>query len=377
MPRSNTPIVSLLLGVPWLVFFCPNVGAQQPVFDDIDGFPPVSTYERFVPLAEAGDPQAQHLLGYMFFYGEGVELDLDKAHDWFHLAAEENELKSMRSLGLFHANGVPGIPANFYDPREANLWFSLAVANATDSSLAIADYRYSPAPEVDDLLKSTLYERVGESIYFAYCAGCHGFEGYSSLPHAPSFALGEGLQKSDSLLITNFRRALDPWPHPVSDIPRDALFATLAYIRAELRKTISPARSSTGLLVTTPPPERVDRAQVGLGEQIYLQFCGGCHGFNGISAYVPSPSFALDERMHRSDAQLTSSIRHGRGEMPSWEFMLNLPQIEALVAFIRTFEESYAKGISYSPRPYPQQFFRFTPKSRLGPGQMHNLPTAD
>ena len=122
--------------------------------------------------------------------------------------------------------------------------------------------------------------------------------------------------------------------------------------------------------------QEIPGGSVANGRQIfYDQSCYGCHGFNGISAYVRSPSFALGERMHKSDEELAASIMNGRGEMPSWEFTLKPPQIEALVSFIRTFEQAYQRGIGNSLRSDPEQFFRFTPKSLLGPGQMHDLPS--
>ena len=36
------------------------------------------------------------------------------------------------------------------------------------------------------------------------------------------------------------------------------------------------------------------------GSEVYLTFCAGCHGFDGIAAYPPAPSFALGERLHQS-----------------------------------------------------------------------------
>ncbi len=380
MPRPALSVSCALLVTLWLYWAGTDTLAQQPVFDETGGIPPETTFERFAPLAEAGDPEVQHFLGYMHFYGEGVELDLNKAHAWFHIAAEEGELKSMRNLGLFHARGINGIPRQYYDPIEANLWFSLATANARDaqrSPLAIANYENFLATDTGELLKSTPQQEIGQTVYATFCAGCHGFDGHSSYPLVPSFALGESLEKTDALLLRNIGRALNERPHSLNDIPRPALLATLGYIRNELYARSTPTLLSASLLATPSTPASTDRTQIRLGEKIYLQFCGGCHGFNGISAYVNSPSFALGERMHKSDEELASSIRNGLGEMPSWEFMLKPEQIDALVSFVRTFEQAYASGIDNKPRPDPDHFFRFAPKSRRWPGQLHNLPTGE
>lgn len=378
--RLTLPVGRVLLITLWLNWVGSEAIAQQAVINQIDGVPPESTYERFAPLAEAGDPEIQHFLGYMYFYGEGVELDLAKAHYWFHAAAEEGELKSMHNLGLFHARGIHGIPEKYYDPTEANLWFSLATANSRDtrlSSIAIANYKNFLATDTDELLKSTPQHEIGKTVYVTFCAGCHGFDGHSSYPLAPSFALGESLEKTDTSLLGNIGRGLNERPHPVDEISRPALVATLTYIRNELYAKSSPMPLSASLLATSSAPPGTNRAQIRLGEKIYLRFCGGCHGFNGISAYVNSPSFALGERMQKSDSELAASIRNGRGEMPSWEFMLKPAQIDALVSFVRTFEQAYASGIDNRLRPDPDLFFRFTPRSRLGPGRFHNLPAGN
>lgn len=378
-----------LLGFAWLYLPGLAVHAQDTEFGVIDDRP-TTTYERFLPLAEAGDPEARHILGYMHFYGEGVELDYDRAHEWFHLAADEGEWKSMRNLGLYHAHAISRIPARFYDPREANLWFSLAATASRDSqvaSAAAAGYDRFLATDPAALLASTPARELGKTVYTAYCAGCHGFDGHSSYAHPPSFALGESLRKSDAQLLTSIGRRLDPWPHDLQGISRQALQATLAYIRRELggkpqqvqQQAEQQARLSASLLPTTPKTSSPvpERRKISLGAKIFPRFCGGCHGFNGIATYVNSPSFALGERLHKSDEELASSIRNGRGEMPSWEYMLKPAEIEALVNYVRSFEQTLQLGIGDSLHSEPDKYFRFTPKSLLGPGNQHGLKFAD
>jgi len=382
----RTPLLPLLavvalLGPAWLNLPGLDVHAQDAEFGGIDDRP-TTTYERFLPLAETGDPEARHLLGYMYFYGEGVELDYDKAHEWFHLAADDGEWKSMRNLGLYHAHAISRIPARFYAPREANLWFSLAAATSRDpqvSSAAAAGYDRFLAADLAALLEATPARELGKTVYTAGCAGCHGFDGHSSYAHAPSFALGESLRKSDAQLLTSIGRTLDPWPHDLQGISRQALQAALAYIRGELAGTPQQVQLSSSLLPTAPTTASplLDREKIALGAKIFPRFCGGCHGFNGISTYVNSPSFALGERLHKSDDELAWSIRNGRGEMPSWEFMLKPSEIEALVAYVRAFEQTLQLGIGDRLRAEPERFFRFTPKSLLGPGNQHGLKFAD
>jgi hypothetical protein len=77
--------------------------------------------------------------------------------------------------------------------------------------------------------------------------------------------------------------------------------------------------------------------------------------------------------MDKSDEELASSIRNGIGDMPSWENMLRPAQIDALVSFVRTFEQTYASGIDNRLRADPSLFFSFTPKSRSGRGEPLDL----
>jgi TPR repeat protein len=43
---------------------------------------------RLKPEAEKGQPDAQYAVGYMYYYGQGVVEDRDKAWFWIHMAAK-------------------------------------------------------------------------------------------------------------------------------------------------------------------------------------------------------------------------------------------------------------------------------------------------
>ena len=49
----------------------------------------VRAYETFLPLAEAGNAKAQHLLGHMYIEGNGVEKDTKQGLQWFRKAAQQ------------------------------------------------------------------------------------------------------------------------------------------------------------------------------------------------------------------------------------------------------------------------------------------------
>jgi len=95
------------------------------------------------------------------------------------------------------------------------------------------------------------------------------------------------------------------------------------------------------------------------GEGTYVTFCAGCHGFNGIAEYVRSPSFALGERLEKSDGDLLRSIEQGIGEMPKWDNKLPRAEMAAVLGFVRTLRQEYRAGIVRALRARPRVYFVF------------------
>ena len=89
----------------------------------------------------------------------------------------------------------------------------------------------------------------GEKTFLKFCAGCHGFDGFAAYEHAPSFSMGERMQKDDRELlqsVLNGKNNMPPWQDklPVSDL-RDAI----TYIRTMHE------RSTKGKLQQQGPPD--------------------------------------------------------------------------------------------------------------------------
>lgn len=61
------------------------------------------------PLAEAGNPVAQNILGVMYEHGQGVEIDASAAMDWYAAAADQDFAKAFHNLALLHETGMPGL----------------------------------------------------------------------------------------------------------------------------------------------------------------------------------------------------------------------------------------------------------------------------
>ncbi|MBW2292154.1 MAG: c-type cytochrome, partial [Deltaproteobacteria bacterium] len=280
-----------------------------------------TTYEKLFPMAEAGDPDMQNLLGFMFFHGEGVSQDYDEAHIWFHRSADEGNINAQRNLGILHSGAVPGVPEHLRSPEEANRWLSLAVASdpSQTAEMRAASSRYevlSPLPT------NAILERgdrdIGDKVYRTFCAGCHGFDGFAAYPSAPSFALGERLEKSDSALVDSVFYGTEQKSAWGTTLSRELLRFAVASIRSRFE-------GSSGEDDARPQAAFVrfrNSDQRARGEALFMMFCAGCHGFNGIAYYVHSPSFAIGERLTKSDLELEQSILRGIGPMPGWEAML-------------------------------------------------------
>jgi mono/diheme cytochrome c family protein len=145
-------------------------------------------------------------------------------------------------------------------------------------------------------------------------------------------------------------------------LSEDLSRSALAFIREGLEAwNAEPITASSLVGDSGSASEEVER-----GEKLFLTFCGGCHGFNGIAYYVKSPSFVLGDRMKRSTEELERSIRNGKGIMPSWGSKLSDGEIKSLVAFIQTLQPSYERGIEIKPRDVPSLYFRFPAPGREG-----------
>lgn len=133
----------------------------------------------------------------------------------------------------------------------------------------------------------------------------------------------------------------------------------IRYWRSHMQKPSSPQDGKRVQPGGTVPPEASSFSAQ--GEYVYQSFCGGCHGFNGISYYVHSPSFALGERMEKSDIELRESIANGLNAMPAWGSILSDSQLDAVSAYVRSLATDFQAGIGSTKQETPGIFFRFVP----------------
>ena len=83
------------------------------------------------PLADAGDPRAQAIVGFAYYRGRGIIHDDAEAAKWLHRAADQGDAPARFTLGVMYGEGR-GVPQDF---TEAAHWYRLAAARfpATDT----------------------------------------------------------------------------------------------------------------------------------------------------------------------------------------------------------------------------------------------------
>jgi TPR repeat protein len=75
------------------------------------------------PLARAGDPQAQLMLGFLYLHGRGVARNGNTAFAWYQRASQQDLADAQFQLGLMYEIGE-GVERDVY---EAEYWYGQAV----------------------------------------------------------------------------------------------------------------------------------------------------------------------------------------------------------------------------------------------------------
>lgn len=74
--------------------------------------------ELLLPLAKSDHAEAQYVLGYMMFYGQGGEVDLEQAHAWFRVSAEQGNDKAFQAIARINQAREKLVGSEAYTPPE-------------------------------------------------------------------------------------------------------------------------------------------------------------------------------------------------------------------------------------------------------------------
>jgi TPR repeat protein len=106
--------------------------------------------KEVTPLAKAGNADAQHLLGLMYYMGRGVARDYKQAFAWHHKAALQGKADAQYVIGamFYTGNAVP------QDQKQAVYWFRMAAEQGNpDAQYALGlMYRYHVAGMPQDVV---------------------------------------------------------------------------------------------------------------------------------------------------------------------------------------------------------------------------------
>jgi len=162
------------------------------------GGPADTTFGKYLARAGAGDAESQNVVGFMLFHGEGVRMDRTRAKEWFQRAATQGNPRAQRNMAMLSADGV--------------------------IESGPASHQMHPAAQRPD-------RPPGQATYARFCGGCHGFNGFAAYVHAPSFALGEALEKSDAQLTTSLMRGSGEMPNWDNKLSPADLRDVLGFVR--------------------------------------------------------------------------------------------------------------------------------------------------
>ncbi len=184
----------------------------------------------------------------------------------------------------------------------------------------------------------------GETLYGAFCAGCHGRDGLGrrlpGLVSFPSIANPDFLAIApEALLKATIEqgrpgRRMPGWKRE-DGLRGEELAAVIGYLRAMPKVTVE----------TDSRPARWVSADWRTGKRVFDSICAGCHGQDGKGGAGP----ALNNKVllaAATDTYLVETIRRGRRGTAMSSFLESSPvrpaltagDIESVVAWLRTLE---------------------------------------
>lgn len=161
MHTTMTALYKLIFVAALLVLGagCSKKAAQDPVAYQagVDAYATGNfsvALEKFRPLAEKGDAQAQFNLGVMYRQGQGVAQDDKQAVAWWSKAAEQGHVEAQDNLGLRYGRGQ-GVAQDWV---QAYKWFSLAATAGNEtakSNQRVAETKMTPqqVAQAQDLVR--------------------------------------------------------------------------------------------------------------------------------------------------------------------------------------------------------------------------------
>lgn len=173
----------------------------------------------------------------------------------------------------------------------------------------------------------------GEILYLRDCADCHGFDGEGDGPAAAFLGVSPPSVTSEKLFLR----------HSQDELVASVLFGKV--LAGPLNNAESPntAADISALSTYMRRLPTIDWRQVNAGQDVYDEYCVGCHGIYGRgdgdwSSRIPVPLPDLTAPLYQnqlSDEQLVKIISEGKGTMPGTADVLASGDLRDVIAFVR------------------------------------------
>jgi len=191
-------------------------------------------YELFLSQAQTGAPDMQNLVGFMMVVGRGVLTDPGGAHQWLHKAAEGGSVEAILNLATLHRNHDYDVSAN---SAETGKWIEKLPSPPTVIYGVKVPEDEHKLQKILQITKPVLvvdpeFKFPGRKIFKRFCGGCHGFDGMAVYPGAPSFLMGERLQRSNNELKISVLKGKNMMPGWENILPEPHIDDALFYLRA-------------------------------------------------------------------------------------------------------------------------------------------------
>jgi len=95
------------------------------------------TLDQLEQAADAGDPDAQYALGYMYYYGKGVSQNTQTALNWMKRAAVQGQSQAMNAMALLGQS----VPA----PQQQSMTYSQGPSFAPSANAPVKSAKKTPA----------------------------------------------------------------------------------------------------------------------------------------------------------------------------------------------------------------------------------------
>ncbi|MEA2989088.1 MAG: hypothetical protein QOG83_1799 [Alphaproteobacteria bacterium] len=104
-------------------------------------------------------------------------------------------------------------------------------------------------------------------------------------------------------------------------------------MRSWMKRAARAGLAAGALVACCAVAQAQDAVKIEAGAQLYDEHCASCHGEK-----MRDPAAAPDLRELRAAdrARFDTTVADGKGQMPSWQGVLSLEEIDALWAYIRS-----------------------------------------